>query len=254
MGTRGAFGYKYQGEEYFIHRGSDAYPDGLGAEIIRYIRKYSIDEMREVVKKLDFVRSDEIAPRGSKTKFRRYTYKGIGSYSDKEFRSTWRGILSKLYRSPTWIKGVSSTLGEYHTSELKVFAYDEPNYPKRRLGASGLDSAWDYLIDLDEGLLYISTLDNIQIIFNINSIPKDWRRIIYDKILPMNVSYHGYDIDEAKHVAGAEVFGYRVHKKCFYGQVDASIRFDRFEGDLVVHKCEHCSKETVRAIETFDKI
>jgi hypothetical protein len=55
MGTRGVYGYRVDGVLKVTYNGSDSYPNGWGMNHVRYIGKYTIDQMREVAKRIKLV-------------------------------------------------------------------------------------------------------------------------------------------------------------------------------------------------------
>lgn len=61
MGTRGAYGYLVDGQEKVAYNHFDSYPSGLGTEVLNYIRNHTVEEMREVAKRITFI-TDEVPP------------------------------------------------------------------------------------------------------------------------------------------------------------------------------------------------
>lgn len=58
MGTRGAFGFYKDGVDKSTYNHYDSYPDGLGEEVVKFIRASNIVEMNEIFDRLTIVDSD----------------------------------------------------------------------------------------------------------------------------------------------------------------------------------------------------
>lgn len=61
MGTRGAFGFRIDGQDKVTYNHYDSYPSGLGENIVRHIVKNKIDHMKNVARSIKMVNAD-IAP------------------------------------------------------------------------------------------------------------------------------------------------------------------------------------------------
>ena len=55
MGTRGAIGYHIDGEDKVTYNHFDSYPSGLGVEIMSFIKKTPIKEIREMAPKIEMI-------------------------------------------------------------------------------------------------------------------------------------------------------------------------------------------------------
>lgn len=59
MGTRGTFGYRKNKEDKLMYNHWDSYPDGLGQNMLEYVKMYSTKEMNEVYDRIKFIENDE---------------------------------------------------------------------------------------------------------------------------------------------------------------------------------------------------
>ena len=55
MGTRGLYGFRKQGVDKITYNHFDSYPDGLGADVINFIKKHSIDELEKFYDRIQMV-------------------------------------------------------------------------------------------------------------------------------------------------------------------------------------------------------
>jgi hypothetical protein len=54
MGTRGAFGFIKNGEEKVTYNHFDAYPDGLGSNVITFVKRF-VDSLNEIYDRIELV-------------------------------------------------------------------------------------------------------------------------------------------------------------------------------------------------------
>ena len=55
MGTRGAYGFHYNGQDYITYNHYDSYPTGLGHAMINFIEATTEEEMLNIVKNIILV-------------------------------------------------------------------------------------------------------------------------------------------------------------------------------------------------------
>lgn len=85
MSTRGAFGFRIDGVDKITYNHCDSYPDGLGADVVRWVRKACAPDLIEQT--MTEVAGIEMAPSGQalatpehiKRTGRRYINMGVGS-------------------------------------------------------------------------------------------------------------------------------------------------------------------------------
>lgn len=64
MGTRGAYGYRVDGEDKVTYNHYDSYPDILGARILSYASRMGISRMRQVAEKIVLVDVNDKVEKG----------------------------------------------------------------------------------------------------------------------------------------------------------------------------------------------
>lgn len=58
MGTRGLYGFRKNGVDKTTYNHFDSYPDGLGADVVNFIKKHSIDELKKFYDRIQMVQND----------------------------------------------------------------------------------------------------------------------------------------------------------------------------------------------------
>ena len=58
MSTRGLYGFRKNGVDKTTYNHFDSYPDGLGADVINFIKKHSIDELKKFYDRIQMVQED----------------------------------------------------------------------------------------------------------------------------------------------------------------------------------------------------
>lgn len=152
MSTRGVYGFYKNGEYKITYNHSDSYPEGLGEDVVKFIRETSIEEMNKIFDKIILV--DEDFPATQEQIEECIEYASLNVASNKI--SDWYCLLRK--------------------AQGNLFAYKEGlRYMIHSKGF--LDNTWcewKYIIDLDSGVLEIHDGDTITGIFDLKEIPTDW--------------------------------------------------------------------------------
>lgn len=133
MGTRGAVGFIKDGEIKVAYNHFDSYPEGLGEEVLNFVREYSVDQMREMFDKIELVDEDSTPTKEQIQRCREVgtINLGVGSGSEQD----WYCLL----------RGCQGNLKAYADTGLMVNA-------KKFLGDS-LFCEYAYLINLDDETL-----------------------------------------------------------------------------------------------------
>lgn len=138
MSTRGAMGFRHDGKDHITYCHSDAYPEGLGANIVRFIRftndngkwgdvKLMVSRLRPIVD------GEKPTPEEEALCMELNIYRGdVGSNED-----VWYRLLRNAQRDPY----LALRAGRYK------------DY--RKFLASSLWCEWAYIINLDEMVLEV---------------------------------------------------------------------------------------------------
>lgn len=59
MGTRGTYGYRKNKEDKLMYNHYDSYPEGLGQNMLEYIKMYSNKEINDICDNIKFVEKDK---------------------------------------------------------------------------------------------------------------------------------------------------------------------------------------------------
>lgn len=60
MGTRGAYGFRLNGKDFITYKQYDSYPSGLGATILNFVAKTTVEQMKDAVARIVLI--DESQP------------------------------------------------------------------------------------------------------------------------------------------------------------------------------------------------
>ena len=91
MGTRGLVGFHLDGKNYLSYNHWDSYPSGLGQEVVEFIksRLSTIEYMKDEVRALKFVNSNDQVPADEIEKYAKYNEGNVGE------DGTWYQVLHK---------------------------------------------------------------------------------------------------------------------------------------------------------------
>jgi len=101
MGTRGAYGIRYKGEDKVTYNHWDSYPRVLGQTMIDFCNNHSIRELKELFKKIRLVEDAETPTTEDRQRFKEYITEDIGYRED--FYSLLRGLMGQpeqLFNAP----------------------------------------------------------------------------------------------------------------------------------------------------------
>ena len=74
----------------------DSYPDGLGANVIEFIKSTSIDEMKAIAKRLVLVKDDDVCPKALRSQYKKTLNTGVGGSGGDKWYNYLRGAQGEL--------------------------------------------------------------------------------------------------------------------------------------------------------------
>jgi hypothetical protein len=96
MGTRGAYGFRIDGEDKVSYNHWDSYPTGLGAGIADYISTHTVPDMIEVAERLVLVNESDIPTEDQIERWQEFHDDRVSSGSVDEFYSLMRASQGDL--------------------------------------------------------------------------------------------------------------------------------------------------------------
>jgi len=100
MGTRGAFGWRLNNQDYITYNHFDSYPDELGATMIKFISENSdLQVMREKVAALRLVNDDTKPTAEEQTALKKYSDDRVGAGS----LADWYCLLRQTQGEPNLV-------------------------------------------------------------------------------------------------------------------------------------------------------
>lgn len=90
MGTRGAYGFRFEGKDKVTYNHWDSYPAVLGEKIIKMCNEHTVEELQELFKKIRLVKNDEAPTPEDEQIFEALLEDGIGYRED--YYSLLRGL------------------------------------------------------------------------------------------------------------------------------------------------------------------
>jgi len=136
MGTRGAYGFHKGGVDKITYNHWDSYPDGLGDEIAKFIKKTTIKQMNEIFEKIILV--DEHNSKPTKEQIKIYKEFADISVSCQSYED-WYCLLYKTKQDLS----VYKEEGIVHMMDGGDFVKDS------------LFCEWAYIINLDTNVLEV---------------------------------------------------------------------------------------------------
>lgn len=61
IGTKGCYGFHRGGVDKLTYNHFDSYPEGLGADIVEFVRQTSVEEMNQIFDRIQMVNEDKMA-------------------------------------------------------------------------------------------------------------------------------------------------------------------------------------------------
>lgn len=145
MGTRGAWGFKCDGEYKVTYNHFDSYPEGLGKTVAEFVANHTIDELQEVAHNIEMVQSDKKPTPEQEQRLQKWEKETGISVSDtsvggEEANGTWYQLLRKSQGVPElYTKGLP-----FMTDDIE-FLYDS------------IWCEYAYIIDIDDMVLRFYT-------------------------------------------------------------------------------------------------
>lgn len=134
MGTRGAYGFRIDGQDKVTYNHFDSYPEWLGVRVVEFVRCTPREEMERIARDLVLVREADVPTPEQVEECRAWTDLTVSSRSTTE----WYCLLRKA----------QGNLQAYR--EGLRYMTDNRDF----LGDS-LFCEWAYIINLDEGVLEV---------------------------------------------------------------------------------------------------
>lgn len=133
MGTRGAYGFRINGQDKVSYHHFDSYPTGLGIEIMNFISKTSIEEMKEIAEKIILVEQGSVPTEKQIKVCEPYTNLDVSNRS----KADWYCLLREAQGNLDVHKNIPYMI------DSKEFLADS------------LFCEWAYIVNLDNGMLEI---------------------------------------------------------------------------------------------------
>lgn len=134
MGTRGAFGYRIDGQDSVTYNHCDSYPDGLGSNMVDYVGAYSIEALAEAARRIVLVEERDKAPREMVERYREFADLSVASRDPAD----WYVLLRGVQRNPGAFHA-----GVDHMINGNWFLKDS------------LFCEWAYIVNVDDGVLEV---------------------------------------------------------------------------------------------------
>jgi len=141
MGTRGLFGFYKQGITKTTYNHSDSYPEGLGLDILKELREYTMDELNKTFDRIILIDERNKPTKDQLNEVIEYTDLNVGQ--TKEDTDT-KGVL--------WYQALRKAQGNLEPWVKKGLKYmiDSQDFIK-----DSLFCEWAYIINLDSNELEI---------------------------------------------------------------------------------------------------
>lgn len=136
MGTRGAWGFRSNGEDKVTYNNYDSYPDGLGINVLHFCQNNTVKELREVVDGIVLVSEDGTPDDEA---IEKYTKMGLfdGNVGNGNLKD-WYCLLREVQYEPGYyVKGCQHMLDSHEFLGDSLFC------------------EWAYIINLDSGKLEV---------------------------------------------------------------------------------------------------
>lgn len=135
MSTRGAFGWRIDGQDKVTYNHFDSYPEGLGEVMMQCAKKFPLDDMANIVRGIKLVDERSRPTQKQIQQCRAFCNRNVSNRSDKD----WYCLLRDAQGKPdAWLKQ-----GLRYMIDSKTFLEDS------------LFCEWAYIIDLDNKVLEI---------------------------------------------------------------------------------------------------
>lgn len=96
MGTRGTYGFRKGGKDKLTYNHYDSYPDGLGAEVVQFVRDTPVQELNDIFDRLIMVEEDDTPTPEQIAECARFTDLSVSSHPTKDWYCLLRNAQGKL--------------------------------------------------------------------------------------------------------------------------------------------------------------
>jgi len=141
MGTRGLCGFRVDNKDYLAYNHFDSYPEGLGRDVVNFLKDKNLDVLKEQVRSLVLVNEDDRPTLGQIEKCREIKTIDLGVSSG--VTSDWYCLLRKAQ-------------GDLQAYLDLGFMPDNKEFLE-----NGLFCEWAYQIDLDKETLSVFKAGNL---------------------------------------------------------------------------------------------
>jgi hypothetical protein len=132
MGTRGAFGFRIDGEDKVTYNHFDSYPASLGLTVVQYVKNHDDEELREVARRIVLVDGRKDCPPELARRYSKFSDFGVS----KQRSDDWYCVLRNAQGEPeAWHQGLDHMVD------------------KRDFLADSLFCEYAYIVNLDDGTL-----------------------------------------------------------------------------------------------------
>lgn len=122
MGTRGICGFKYQDKYYLMYNQYDAYPEGLGRDVVEFVNGVvylaEFDKLKENVSKLKLVNNKIIPTQDQIKKYQKYSDINISRQTNQD----WYCLFRKLQDGKILYEVLNGNVTDFY--ETNEFAKD----------------------------------------------------------------------------------------------------------------------------------
>jgi len=140
MGTRGAIGLFKGGKGKITYNHFDSYPGGVGKDILKEIKGFSVEQMKKAFDNIKLIGDSESKPTKEEIKeYQEYSNAKVGESMDNTKINTYYQLLREL----------QGTLKPYIEGEVKIMI-DNENFLK-----DSLFCEYAYIVNLDKEVLEV---------------------------------------------------------------------------------------------------
>lgn len=135
MGTRGAFGFRIDGEDKVTYNHFDSYPSGLGEKILKGIAGRSLESMRRTARQIVLVNDDTPPTQEQINASAKWTNLGVSAQKVEDWYCLLREAQGDI---GAWLKGKKPLRIMYDGADFLV---------------NSLFCEYAYIVNLDEGVV-----------------------------------------------------------------------------------------------------
>lgn len=150
MSTRGSYGFRKDDQLTVAYKFGDAYPDWTGVRVLGYARTHTRQQMESTLAKLKLVGLDYVP-----------TAEEIESHGHLANLRVAGGAYEDVY---CLIREAQADLGAYDRDGVFLFIDEAAAYH---------DETWDWVIDLDAGVLEVSHEGKVVAEYPLDALPTD---------------------------------------------------------------------------------